>query len=132
MTFPTPHNAKLMALRDNAKLPDNDKPRVIEAIEKYEAWIEDCKNIVRGNREIVELLVSAASKTTESPETRQTRRRKPAVETAATTEYPEPRPTELGACQSLAAKNSIRYRIMPPHHRTDDRPTKSASSPLTC
>ena len=46
MTFPIPHGNKLKARRENDKLPDSDKDRVEDAIEKYEAWIAESKENV--------------------------------------------------------------------------------------
>jgi hypothetical protein len=37
--LPKPHSGKLIALTQNRKLPEIDKPRVAEAIERYNAWI---------------------------------------------------------------------------------------------
>ena len=59
MTFPTPHGEKLKALRENDKLPDSDKDGVEAAIEKYEEWISESKEIVEGGEELVLRLVES-------------------------------------------------------------------------
>ena len=41
MPFPTPHLEKLTAVLDNEKLPPVDKPRIVQAIERYRQWIAD-------------------------------------------------------------------------------------------
>lgn len=40
MSMPTPHLEKLMAVQNNDKLPDADRPRIERAIERYRSWIE--------------------------------------------------------------------------------------------
>jgi len=37
--LPTPHRSKLIALSQNKKLPEVDKPRVEEALQRYTAWV---------------------------------------------------------------------------------------------
>ena len=59
MTFPTPHGDKLKALRENDKLPDSDKDGLEVAIKKYEEWILESKEIVKGGEELVQRLVEA-------------------------------------------------------------------------
>ena len=59
MTFPTPHGDKLKALRENDKLPDSDKTGVEAAIEKYEEWISQSKEIIKGGEELVQRLVES-------------------------------------------------------------------------
>lgn len=39
IAIPTPHLEKLNATIVNAKLPDSDKPRLEEAIDRYKKWI---------------------------------------------------------------------------------------------
>jgi len=39
MPIATPHGSKLHALLGNAKLPPSDKPRVKEAVERYNDWV---------------------------------------------------------------------------------------------
>ena len=59
MTFPTPHGHQLKALRENDKLPDSDKDGLEVAIKKYEEWILESKEIVKGGEELVQRLVEA-------------------------------------------------------------------------
>ena len=59
MTFPTPHGDKLKALRENDKLPDSDKDGVEAAIQKYEEWISESKEIIKGGEELVQRLVKS-------------------------------------------------------------------------
>ena len=59
MTFPAPHSDQLKALRENDKLPDGDKDGVEVAIKKYEEWILESKEIVKGGEELVQRLVEA-------------------------------------------------------------------------
>jgi len=40
MNIPATHGDKLRALLQNSKLPEGDRPKVREAIEKYSAWRE--------------------------------------------------------------------------------------------
>lgn len=53
MTLPTPHGEKLTALLRNPKLPSSDRPKVEEAVEKYNAWKESLSSF---NAEGEELL----------------------------------------------------------------------------
>ena len=57
--LPTPHADKLRALQQNSKLPDIDKPRVSEAITKYESWIEEIRQIEGDGDNIVGPLVES-------------------------------------------------------------------------
>ena len=59
MTFPTPHGDKLKALRENDKLPNSDKDGVEAAIQKYEEWISESKEIIKGGEELVQRLVKS-------------------------------------------------------------------------
>ncbi len=54
-----PHGNKLRALLRNNRLPDSDKPRVLAAIDRYEAWIDQLSEM-RATREkqIVRLVES--------------------------------------------------------------------------
>ncbi|MEY3401718.1 MAG: hypothetical protein RLZZ86_1333 [Cyanobacteriota bacterium] len=45
-TYSTPHFEKLKALLDNSKLPVNDKPRVTEAMDIYETWINNLRQAI--------------------------------------------------------------------------------------
>lgn len=46
MPYPTPHYDKLYATLQSDKLPEEDKPRVAEAIEQYRQWIADMDMVV--------------------------------------------------------------------------------------
>ena len=59
---PTPHADKLRALLGNRNLPDDDKPRVRETVEKYEDWIEEIKQIEGEGDSIVEPLVASLNR----------------------------------------------------------------------
>ena len=61
-TLPTPHAAKLQALLENRKLPDNDKPRVREAVDKYDAWVKEVNQISGDGDELVEPLVASLNR----------------------------------------------------------------------
>ena len=45
LSYPTPHGDKLRAILKNAKLPAGDRPRVSEAIKRYEDWIGELEDI---------------------------------------------------------------------------------------
>ena len=60
--LPTPHADKLQALLENRNLPDNDKPRVREAVEKYEAWVKKIQQIEGDGDELVEPLVASLNR----------------------------------------------------------------------
>ena len=61
-TLPTPHAYKLQALLENRNLPDVDKPRVNEAVEKYKAWVEEVEQIEGVGDEVVEPLVESLNR----------------------------------------------------------------------
>ena len=58
-TLPTPHADKLQALLRNQNLPQSDKPRVCEALERYERWIGEIKEIEGEGNAIIEPLVDS-------------------------------------------------------------------------
>ena len=58
-TYPTPHSDKLQALLNNNKLPEADKPRVDEAIERYGKWIKEIGEIQGEGDEIIDPLVAS-------------------------------------------------------------------------
>ncbi len=60
--LPTPHLAKLKALLKNPRLPAADKPRVTEALERYEQWIEELQSIKCGKKGSVQKLVDATNR----------------------------------------------------------------------
>ena len=46
MPYPTPHYEKLIATLNSDKLPDDDKPRVEAAIERYRRWITELNAVM--------------------------------------------------------------------------------------
>lgn len=46
MAYPTPHYEKLSATLNSDKLPEEDKPRIVEAIQRYKQWIRDLDEII--------------------------------------------------------------------------------------
>ena len=57
--LPTPHADKLQALLENRNLHESDKPRVREAVAKYDAWAEEVKQIEGDGDDLVEPLVAS-------------------------------------------------------------------------
>ena len=60
--LPTPHADKLRALLGNQNLPDSDKPRVREAVEKYDAWEKEVRQIEGDGDALVEPLVASLNR----------------------------------------------------------------------
>ncbi len=60
--FPTPHLNKLRALLHNPRLPASDKPRVNEALRRYNGWIKELADVVPGEKETVRRLVEATNR----------------------------------------------------------------------
>jgi DNA modification methylase len=60
--LPTPHFAKLKALMENPRLPKADKPRVQEALVRYQEWIEELESVRAGRKGAVQKLVDATNK----------------------------------------------------------------------
>ena len=60
--LPTPHLDKLNALLRNQRLPDADKPRVEEAIQRYQEWIKELEDIRGTQKEVVRQLVDATNR----------------------------------------------------------------------
>lgn len=58
-TLPKPHYNKLLALAANGKLPAADKPRVAEAIERYETWVRFMDEINAEGEALLEALVTS-------------------------------------------------------------------------
>ena len=56
--LPTPHGDKLTALLDNEKLPKNDKPRLQQAIQRYEDWIARLEAVKQSPHKDIATLVS--------------------------------------------------------------------------
>jgi hypothetical protein len=57
MSFPTPHLEKLSATHSNDKLPEEDRPRVEQAIERYKKWIADLDAVKGTSAEVLEKMV---------------------------------------------------------------------------
>lgn len=62
MAHPTPHGDKLRALLENVKLPENDRPRIESAVEKYDAWIVDMKRVTGSGSQLVEPLTATLNR----------------------------------------------------------------------
>ena len=60
--LPTPHADKLRALLGNQNLPDSDKPRVRGAVEKYDAWEKEVRQIEGDGDALVEPLVTSLNR----------------------------------------------------------------------
>lgn len=60
--LPTPHLAKLNALLENRRLPDSDKLRVEEALDRYNDWIAELKSVKPGRKGSVQKLVEATNR----------------------------------------------------------------------
>ena len=55
--LPTPHGDKLNALLENEKLPESDRPNILEALTRYKEWLEKLKLVTGGHRKIVNDMV---------------------------------------------------------------------------
>lgn len=62
MAHPTPHGDKLRALLKNVKLPENDRPIIESAVEKYNAWIADMKRVTGSGSQLVEPLAATLNR----------------------------------------------------------------------
>jgi hypothetical protein len=60
--FPTPHMDKLKALLRNPRLPTADKPRVEEAVKRYNDWISELQRTKPGQKNSVRQLVEATNR----------------------------------------------------------------------
>jgi hypothetical protein len=56
--YPHPHGDKLRALVVNEKLPAQDRPRVEQAIARYEVWLQQLKAVRGTYQEIIARMVS--------------------------------------------------------------------------
>jgi hypothetical protein len=54
VTLPTPHGDKLQALLQNDKLPNGDRARIEQAVERYRAWLDALSRIPTGNGGVAE------------------------------------------------------------------------------
>ena len=59
--LPTPHVDKLNALLKNPRLPDVDKPKVQQAIQRYNKWIGSLEIVQQGQKGAVQKLVDATN-----------------------------------------------------------------------
>lgn len=57
MPYPKPHGDKLRALSENDKLPEVDRPRVKDAIERYTKWLAEIKKVEGSGEKCVEPLL---------------------------------------------------------------------------
>ena len=55
--LPTPHGDKLNALLENEKLPESDRPNILEALTRYKEWLEKLKLVTGRHRKIVNDMV---------------------------------------------------------------------------
>lgn len=60
--LPTPHLDKLKALLRNPRLPAPDKPRVDEALHRYNDWIKELEGVAPGEEDTVRRLVEATNR----------------------------------------------------------------------
>ncbi len=60
--FPTPHLDKLNALLRNQRLPEADRTRVEEAIQRYRGWMKELEDIQGAQKEVVWQLVDATNR----------------------------------------------------------------------
>jgi hypothetical protein len=60
--LPTPHLSKLKALLMNRRLPKADRPRVEEALRRYDAWIGELQSVESGQDDTVQRLVDATNR----------------------------------------------------------------------
>ena len=61
-TLPTPHFDKLNALSRNQRLPEADRIRVEEAVQRYHDWIRELEDIQGTKKETVQQLVDATNR----------------------------------------------------------------------
>lgn len=59
--FPTPHLSKLIACLDNRRLPQEDREKVQEAVNRYNHWIETLNAIEPGSDRALERSVEATN-----------------------------------------------------------------------
>ena len=59
--LPTPHYDKLIACLNNPRLPNADKEKVEEAVNKYQQWIQALESVEQGQPDSVEKLVDATN-----------------------------------------------------------------------
>ncbi|MBI2424949.1 MAG: Bpu10I family restriction endonuclease [Candidatus Hydrogenedentes bacterium] len=62
INLPTPHLAKIRALLQNQRLPKSDRPRVEEALTRYERWIAEMGSVIAGRDDTVKKLVDSTNR----------------------------------------------------------------------
>lgn len=62
VVLPTPHLSKLNALINNRRLPESDRPRINEAVERYKEWISDMESVKPGRKGSVQKLVDVTNR----------------------------------------------------------------------
>ena len=60
--FPTPHADKLQALLENRNLPQSDKSRVVDAVERYKQWAEEVRQVEGEGDSLIEPLVASLNR----------------------------------------------------------------------
>jgi hypothetical protein len=55
--IPCVHGQKLVALANNRKVPDADKPRVVNARKRYETWVKSMDDLTLGGADLLKGLV---------------------------------------------------------------------------
>jgi hypothetical protein len=55
--LPTPHYDKLIACLNNSRLPNADRERIEEAVNKYRQWIQELESVEQGKPDSVDKLV---------------------------------------------------------------------------
>jgi hypothetical protein len=60
--LPTPHYDKLIACLNNDRLPQSDRPKIEEAINKYYQWIKELEKVSKGKSDSVRKLVEITNK----------------------------------------------------------------------
>ncbi len=57
MQYPTPHGDKLKALLENEKLPESDRKRVEDAIDRYAGWLAEIETVAQTGDDCIEPLL---------------------------------------------------------------------------
>lgn len=63
LNLPTPHGDKLRALAQNKKLPVEDRPRVEQAVARYEEWLKQLREVRDTYEKVVASMVSLLAET---------------------------------------------------------------------
>jgi hypothetical protein len=62
VNLPTPHLAKLEAVIKNPRLPEVDRPRIAQAINRYKQWVDEMQSIVVCKNNVIQQLVDATNR----------------------------------------------------------------------